>query len=79
MKKTSNEKVRECIETLGQNIIDRAKDISNDIERVNQIKITCELNPGEVVSFKVEKSYHTTPLCSVFTGKKEEENGEDKM
>ena len=33
---------------IGQSIIDRAKDISNDLDRVRSITIHAELNPDEI-------------------------------
>ena len=52
--------VEKSIKAVGQDLIDRAKDISNDIKNVNQITILVELNPCEIVTFNVNKEYTAT-------------------
>lgn len=42
---------------IGQSIIDRAKDISNDLDRVCSITIHAELNPIEITTFDITKNY----------------------
>ena len=45
---------------IGQSIIDRAKDISNDLDKVNSITIHAELNPAEITTFDITKNYIAT-------------------
>lgn len=45
---------------IGQSIIDRAKDISNDLDRVRSITIHAELNPAEIATFDITKNYIAT-------------------
>lgn len=51
------EKVNKSIKAIGQELIRRADDISNDIEKVGTITINAVLTPGEIVNFNITKNY----------------------
>ena len=53
----SKEDVKNGIIAVGQELIKRAGDISNDIEHVTSITIYARLDPAEVVNFDVTKNY----------------------
>lgn len=45
------------IKAIGQNLIDRAEDICNDLDKVSSITIYANINPDNVVNFDVTKNY----------------------
>lgn len=47
----------QAIKSIGQDLINKAEDITNDIDRVQSISIYANINPLEVVSFDVTKNY----------------------
>lgn len=51
------ENVNKSIKAIGQELIKRADDIANDIERVTTITINAVITPEEVVNFGVTKNY----------------------
>lgn len=53
----SKEAVKNGIIAVGQELIRRAEDISNDIEHVTSITIYARLDPAEVVNFDITKNY----------------------
>ncbi len=53
----NKETCKDAIISIGQELIKRAEDISNDIERVSSIEISAKLNPDEVVNIDVKKNY----------------------
>lgn len=53
----SKENVKNGIIAVGQELIKRAEDISNDIEHVTSITIYAMLNPSEIVNFDITKNY----------------------
>lgn len=53
----SKEDVKNGIIALGQELIRRAEDISNDIEHVTAITVYARLDPAEVVNLDVTKNY----------------------
>lgn len=53
------EDVEKAIISIGQELIKRAKDISNDVVMVNSIEINAEILPDEVVNMNVTKNYTT--------------------
>ncbi len=54
---TSKENCIEAIKSIGQNLIDRAEDICNDLHRVSNITIYANITPSEIVNFDVTKNY----------------------
>jgi len=46
-----------AIKAIGQELIRRASDITNDIEYVFSIEIKAKITPDEVVNFDVTKNY----------------------
>lgn len=57
IKISSKEEVKKGIIALGQELIRRAEDVSNDIEHVASITIYARLNPAEIVNFDITKNY----------------------
>ena len=51
------ENCNKALKAIGQNIIDRSDDITNDLEKVSKIIIHAELNPAEITSFSITKEY----------------------
>lgn len=49
--------VNKAIKAIGQELIKRAEDISNDIERVKTISIYAILTPDEITNFDITKNY----------------------
>lgn len=53
----SYEKCKKALEGIGQDLIDRAEEISRDLEQVTSITIYANLNPTEIVNYDVTKNY----------------------
>lgn len=51
------ENCKKAIESIGQDLINRAEDISKDLKFVKSITIYAQLNPAEVVNYDVTKNY----------------------
>ena len=51
------EDVKKGIIAIGQELIKRADDITNDLERVSTITIHAVLTPDEFVNFDINKNY----------------------
>ena len=49
-----------CIKAIGQSLINKAKDISRNIDLVTSIIIHAEINSDEIVNFNVTKNYIAT-------------------
>lgn len=49
----------QAIKSIGQDLIDKAEEISNDIEGVASITIYANITPLETVNFDVTKNYAT--------------------
>ena len=54
---TGKENVNKSIKAIGQELIRRADDIANDINKVSSITINVVLTPDEIVNFDVTKNY----------------------
>lgn len=54
---TGKENVNKSIKAIGQELIRRADDIANDINKVSSITINAVLTPDEIVNFDVTKNY----------------------
>ena len=53
----NKQECEKAIKAIGQELIRRASDISNDIEYVFSIEIKAKITPDEVVNFDVTKNY----------------------
>ena len=53
----NKETCKDAIIFIGKELIKRAEDISNDIERVSSIEIFAKINPDEAVNMDVIKNY----------------------
>ena len=51
------ENVKKGIIAIGQNIIEKADEITKDLTNVTNITIHAEINPGEIVNFDIVKKY----------------------
>lgn len=51
------ENVKKTIIAIGQELIKRADDITNDIKFVANIEISAKLTPDEVTNFNIKKNY----------------------
>ncbi len=60
LKPTSKEKTKKSIIAIGQELIKRAADITNDLESVTNIEINAELTPDEITNFNIKKKYIAT-------------------
>ena len=54
---TNNEATKKGIIAIGQSLIERAEEISRDLDRVTSITIFAQLNPSEIVNFDITKNY----------------------
>lgn len=45
------------IKAIGQNLIERAEEICNDLDKVRSITIYANLTPNEICNFDVTKNY----------------------
>ena len=59
MKTNINEEVERCIKSIGEDLIKRAKDISNDLENVTTISINSIIESGSIINYDVTKNYST--------------------
>lgn len=51
------EAAKKGIIAIGQSLIERAEEISRDLDRVTSITIYAQLNPSEIVNFDITKNY----------------------
>lgn len=51
------ENVKNSIIAIGQELIKRADDITNDLEFVSNIEINAKLTPDEITNFDIKKNY----------------------
>lgn len=54
---TNKEATKKGIIAIGQSLIERAEEISRDLDRVTSITIYAQLNPSEIVNFDITKNY----------------------
>ncbi len=54
------EKVKKSIIAIGQELIKKADDITNDITFVANIEISAKLTPDEVTNFNIKKNHIAT-------------------
>ena len=57
IKVQGKENAIKSIKAIGQNLIERAEEICNDLDNVRNITIYANLTPGEICSFDVTKNY----------------------
>lgn len=53
----NEETTKKSIIAIGQSLIERAEEISRDLDRVTSITIYAQLNPSEIVNFDITKNY----------------------
>lgn len=53
----AKENVKKAIIAIGQELIKRADDITNDLEFVSNIEINAKLTPDEITNFDIKKNY----------------------
>ena len=53
----NEEEAKKGIIAIGQSLIERAEEISRDLDRVTSITIYAQLNPSEIVNFDITKNY----------------------
>lgn len=53
----NGEELKKGIIAIGQSLIERAEEISRDVDRVTSITIFAQLNPCEIVNFDITKNY----------------------
>lgn len=51
------ENCKKSIESIGQDLINRAEEITKDLEHVKSITIYANITPTEVVTYDVTKNY----------------------
>ena len=54
----NKETIKNCIIAIGQELIERAEDISRDVDGVTSISIYAKLDPTEIVNFDITKNYY---------------------
>ena len=54
---TGKENAKKSIIAIGQELIKRADDITNDIKFVANIEISAKLTPDDVTNFNIKKNY----------------------
>lgn len=53
----NEEAIKKGIIAIGQSLIERAEEISRDLDKVTSITIFAQLNPSEIVNFDITKNY----------------------
>lgn len=53
----NEETAKNGIIAIGQSLIERAEEITRDLDRVTSITIFAQLNPSEIVNFDITKNY----------------------
>ena len=53
----NEETTKNGIIAIGQSLIERAEEITRDLDRVQSITIFAQLNPGEIINFDITKNY----------------------
>ena len=53
----NEETVKNGIIAIGQSLIERAEEITRDLDRVASITIFAQLNPDEIINFDITKNY----------------------
>ena len=53
----NEETAKNGIIAIGQSLIEKAEEITRDLDRVASITIFAQLNPGEIINFDITKNY----------------------
>ena len=53
----NEETAKNGIIAIGQSLIERAEEITRDLDRVTSITIFAQLNPSEIINFDITKNY----------------------
>ena len=53
----NEETAKNGIIAIGQSLIERAEEITRDLDRVQSITIFAQLNPDEIINFDITKNY----------------------
>lgn len=53
-----NKEIERCIEVIADNIKSKAKDVSNDLEKVTSIEIKAKIKNGCILNFDIIKNYN---------------------
>ena len=53
----NEETAKNGIIAIGQSLIERAEEITRDLDRVQSITIFAQINPGEIINFDITKNY----------------------
>lgn len=72
---TVNSEVAKCIKAIGQDLINKADDISNDLENVSSITIYSKIIGGDIINYDVTKNYCTKEFIDynkIYKERKEE-------
>lgn len=57
VKPLGQENCKKALQSIGQDLINRAEDISRDLSFVKSITIYAQLNPTEIINYDVTKNY----------------------
>ena len=50
--------IKEIMTAIGQNIIDRADEVSKNCENVSEITISANITPNTVANYSINKTYY---------------------
>ena len=53
----NEETAKNGIIAIGQSLIERAEEITKDLDRVTSITIFAQINPSEIINFDITKNY----------------------
>lgn len=59
-KEKADQNIKEVITAIGQNIIDRADEVSKNCENLSKITISADITPGTIVDYSINKTYYAT-------------------
>ena len=59
-KEKVEQNIKEIITAIGQNIIDRADEVSKNCENVSEITISANITPNMVANYSINKTYYVT-------------------
>lgn len=59
-KPIGKEEIKKALISIGQEIIDRAEDVSNDLKLVRSITVFSQIEPSEAPTVRIEKEYIVT-------------------
>lgn len=51
------ENCKKALQSIGQDLINRAEDLSKDLEHVTSITICANINPTKIVNYDVTQNY----------------------